>query len=109
MKLPIIPILVAAILLTLLVYFFNSTGPTKLTLDVPKLNRLADVDGIETDVAVSPDGAKYVVASSGDLWFLEGADGAHIESRDVTPFPDNLMGGVHVAGTYPIPTVRIQS
>jgi len=56
MKLPIVPILVATILLTLVVYLFNSTSSPKIVLDAPKVNQLVGIEGIETEVAVSPDG-----------------------------------------------------
>src|SRR5262249_45777558 len=71
MRLPVVPFIIAATLLSVAWYFFTATRPDHKTLDVPRLTRLADIDGIETDVDISPDGNRYAVVVSGDLWVLD--------------------------------------
>src|SRR5688572_27780729 len=71
MKLPIIPIVVASALLITVLYLFNSlSSEAPLIFGQPGLNRVVDVEGIETEVAIAPDGVRYVVVASGDLWLL---------------------------------------
>ena len=74
MRLPIVPLIVAATILTVAVYLFNSSKSGHRTLDVPRLTRLADIDGTETEVAIAPDGNRYAVISGGDLWILDISD-----------------------------------
>src|SRR5215471_2095599 len=79
MRLPIVPILIAATLLAAVVYLFNATsGADRRVLDAPRLTRLADIDGVETEVALSPDGANCAVIADGDLWMLHLADGSRV-------------------------------
>ncbi len=85
MRLPIIPVIVAAIILMAAVYVLNFGGPIRLTLDVPRLSRLDGLDGIETEVSVAPDGSRYAVIASGDLWLLGSSDGS---KRKVTDTPE---------------------
>src|SRR5437773_1014720 len=86
MRLPIVPFIIATTLLTAAWYLFTSTRPNHKTLDVPRLTRLADVDGIETEVAVAPDGNRYAVISSGNLWLLNVSTGAR-QQLTRTPEP----------------------
>jgi Tol biopolymer transport system component len=91
MKLPIVPFIVAVTLLTVVVYLFNSTSSGRRTLEVPKLTRLADLDGIETEVAIAPDGNRYGVISSGELWLLNTSTTARRQLTDTDEgerFPD---------------------
>src|SRR5438132_14148977 len=85
MRLPVIPFIIAATLLAGAWYFFTRTRPDHKTIDVPRLTRLADIDGIETEVAIAPDGNQYAVIASGDLWLLNMATGA---PRQITRTPD---------------------
>src|SRR5438874_1639920 len=85
MRLPIIPFVVAATLLAGAWYLFTATRPSHKTIDVPKLTRLADIDGIETEVAVAPDGNRFAVVVSGDLWLLDISTGAR---HQVTQTPE---------------------
>src|SRR5579884_1420990 len=90
MKLPIIPILVAGILLTGVVYLFNAgSGTDRRVLDVPKITRLTDVPGIETEVALSPDGTQCAVISDGDLWMVHLPDGSPVRLTE-TPEPESF-------------------
>src|SRR5881628_1279860 len=84
MRLPIIPFIIAATLLMAAWYFFTSARPDRKTLDVPRLTRLADIDGIETEVAVAPDGNRYAVVVSGDVWLLNISTG---NRRQITQTP----------------------
>ena len=75
MRLPIIPFVIAATLLTAVWYLFNTTRSEHRTPDVPRLTRLTDVDGIETEVAAASDGNRLAVISSGELWVMNLATG----------------------------------
>ena len=86
MRLPIVPFVIAATLLTAVIFLFTSmTGPGHRTLDVPRLTRLADIDGTETEVAIAPDGNRYAVVADGDLWILDGSTGRR---RQITHTPE---------------------
>jgi Tol biopolymer transport system component len=76
MRLPIIPLVVAIILLSTLVYVFHASRSDQNILDVPALSQLADIEGTETEVAIAPDGQRYAVIVSGDLWLLDITSGA---------------------------------
>ena len=84
MRLPIIPFVITVTLLAGAWYLFTATRPNRKTLDVPRLTRLADIDGIETEVAVAPDGNRYAVVVSGDVWFLNISTG---NRRQITKTP----------------------
>src|SRR3989442_1165522 len=85
MRLPLVPFIVAATLLTAAWYFFTATKPNHKVIDVPRLTRLADVDGVETEVDISADGNQYAVVASGDLWILNMSTGGR---RQVTRTPE---------------------
>ena len=85
MRLPIIPILVAATLLGAVWYLFTATRPDRRTLTAPHLTRLADIEGTETEVAFTPDGESLAVVSSGDLWVLKLSSG---EKKQLTHTPE---------------------
>jgi Tol biopolymer transport system component len=70
MRLPIIPLVVAVTLLALVWYLFNATRSSQRVLDVPRLTRLADIEGIETEVASTAEGDRLAVISSGELWLV---------------------------------------
>src|SRR5262245_10398357 len=102
MRLPIIPFLIAATILGTVVYLFNSTGSTRRILDVPRLTRLADIDGIETEISPSPDGARCVVVSDGDLWMLNLSDSTRTritQTPDAESSPDWSPDGRQVTFT----------
>src|SRR5438094_8142764 len=85
MRLPIVPLIIASALLTAVWYLFTSTRPNHKVIDVPKLTRLADIDGIETEVAIAPDGNRFAVVVSGDIWLLDISTGAR---HQVTQTPE---------------------
>src|SRR5438067_10724288 len=88
MRLPIVPLIIATTLLTAAWYLFTSTRPNRKILDVPRLTRLADIDGIETEVAVAPDGNRYAVVASGDIWVLNVATSQRYQLTR-TPDPES--------------------
>ena len=75
MRIRVIPFVVAVILIGTAVFFLTMTGPVRRSLDAPVVYALIDVAGIETDLAIAPDGVRYAVISSGNLWFVNHADG----------------------------------
>lgn len=79
MRLPIVPFVIAATLLAGVWYLFTTTRPDRKTLDVPRLTRLADIDGIETEIAIAPDGNQYAVIASGDIWILNLSTGGRVQ------------------------------
>jgi Tol biopolymer transport system component len=89
MRLPIIPLIVAATLLIAAVSFFNSARVDRYSLDVPRLTRLADVEGTESEVAIAPDGNRYAVIADGDLWLLDFATGSRQRITE-TPEPESF-------------------
>ncbi len=90
MKLPVIPFLIAATLLGIAIYLFNTTGRgAPKILAAPKLTQIADVEGIETEVAISPDGTRCAVIADGDLWMLSLSDG-HRERITRTSEPESF-------------------
>jgi Tol biopolymer transport system component len=91
MRLPVIPFVIAVTLLAAVWYLFTATGSNRRTLDVPRLTRVADIDGIETEVAISPDGNRVAVIASGDLWVLDLSSGARKQitrSSEAKSFPN---------------------
>jgi Tol biopolymer transport system component len=89
MRLPVIPIIVAVSLLSAAVYLFNSVEPAR-TFDAPLVAEVADIEGIETEVAIAPDGNRYVIVSSGDLWLLDKSTGATrriLQTAEAESFP----------------------
>lgn len=71
MRLPVIPIVVMILVLGAAIGVFLLSRPTEPTLGAPITSALIDVDGIETEVAVAPDGLRYALIASGDLWFVD--------------------------------------
>ncbi len=86
MRLPIIPFVVAVTLLAAVWYLFTATRSNSRTLDVPRLTRLADIEGVETEISITTDGARLAVISSGDLWVLNLTDG---QRKQITMTPES--------------------
>src|SRR5438093_3988689 len=76
MRPPIVPLVIATTLLTAVWFLFTSTRPHHKVPDVPRLTRLADYVGLDTEVSISPDGNRYAFIVSGDIWVLNIATGA---------------------------------
>src|SRR5437899_7780408 len=79
MRFPIVPLIIATTLLAVVWYLFTSTRPKHKVIDVPRLTRLAEIDGIETEVAITPDGNRYAVIVSGNIWVLNIATGGRYQ------------------------------
>src|SRR5262245_6370205 len=102
MRLPIIPLVVAASLFGAAWYFFNAAGSKHRTLDVPHITRLADIDGIETEAAVAPDGNRIAVIAGGNLWLLNltTAERKQItKAAESVSFPDWTPDGKRITFT----------
>jgi Tol biopolymer transport system component len=89
MKIPVIPIVVAATLVIIVVFLFNSMSSEQKTFGAPKIERLVDIEGIETEVALAPDGTRLVAVASGDLWLLNLSDGSRQRLTE-TPAPESF-------------------
>jgi Tol biopolymer transport system component len=76
LKIPIIPLVVAGTLIAVVVYLFNSASSGKLTLGEARVEKLADLEGVESEVAVTSDGSRLVAIASGDLWLFNIANGS---------------------------------
>jgi Tol biopolymer transport system component len=84
MRLPIIPITVVAVLMGVVASLITLVPPAERFLGAPIVSALMDIDGVETDVAVAPDGIRYAVISSGDLWFANTDDNTRLQLTDST-------------------------
>ncbi|HME99690.1 MAG TPA: hypothetical protein VKK06_07400, partial [Terriglobia bacterium] len=103
MRLPIVPFVIAATLLTTVWYFFNATRSQHRVLDVPRLRRLVDIDGIETEVAATADGDRLAVIASGNLWVLNLLNGTKRQitrtGTDAEAFPNWTPDGKQITFT----------
>jgi Tol biopolymer transport system component len=102
MKVPVIPLVVASTLIAGVVYLFNSASSGKMTFGEPRLEKLGDIGGTETEVAVAPDGSRLVAVASGDLWLFNIADGSRqrlTETVEIESFPAWAPDGKRVSFT----------
>src|ERR1700746_2039795 len=102
MRLPVVPFIIAATLLTAAWYFFTATRTDHKTIDVPRLTRLVDVDGIETEVAIAPDGNQYAIVASGDLWVVNLSTGGRSQifrTPEAVSFPSWTPDGKRITFT----------
>src|SRR5690349_14536368 len=75
-KLPVVPLAVAGTLIAIVLYLFNSASSGKMTFGEPRPEKLVDLEGSETEIAVAPDGTRLVAIASGDLWLFNVSDGS---------------------------------
>ena len=71
-----------------LIYLFDSAASRNLALGAPHLERLADVEGTETEVAIAPDGTRLLAIASGDLWLLDTSSSSN-QRLTSTPEPES--------------------
>ena len=87
MRLPVIPLTVAAVLIGGALFVLNRTGgPAPLVLDAPEVGALIDVEGIETEIAMAPSGTLHAVIAAGDLWI---GDETTLRRITSTPEPES--------------------
>jgi len=102
MRLPVIPFLIAATLLGVVWYLFYASGSRRRILDVPRLSRLADIQGVETELAIAPDGINLAVVAEGDLWVFDSANGNQKQithSAEAESFPHWTPDGKRITFT----------
>ncbi len=78
MKIPMVPLFIALALLGAVVYFVSTaSAPPRSRFGAPLITRIGDFEGgLETEVAIAPDGKQYATIVSGDVWLLNIADGS---------------------------------
>jgi TolB protein len=102
MKIPWIPLVVATTLVVVVIFIFNSIGSNQKVFGQPRLEKLADLDGTETEVSFAPDGTRLVAVASGDLWLFNIADGSRqrlTQTTDKESFPAFTSDGQRVTFT----------
>ena len=102
MKIPIIPLVVAASLVAIVLIIFNSMTSEHKVLGAPHLERLVDLEGIETEVTIGPDGTRLVAVASGDLWLFDTGTGSRqrlTETVEPESFPAWTPDGTRVTFT----------
>ena len=102
MKIPWVPLTVAATLVTIVVFLFNSMDSGPKVFGAPLLEKLTDLEGIETEVSIAPDGNRLIAVASGDLWFFDIAQGSRqrlTQTIDKESFPAWAPDGQQVSFT----------
>ena len=91
MKIPWVPLIVATTLIIVVVFVFNSMDSGRpMVFGQPRLEKVADLDGTETEISVAPDGARQVAVASGDLWLFDVTGGPRqrlTQTADKESFP----------------------
>jgi len=112
MKIPVIPLAVAAILVVVVLVLFNSMSSGKKVFGPARLERLVDFEGIETEVAIAPDANRLAAVSSGDLWISNVRDGSRqklAETVDSECFPAFAPDGKRLTYTRGNDTFEIDT
>src|SRR5687767_6870775 len=102
MKIPWVPVVVAATLLAVVVFLFNSMDSGPKVFGQPRMERLADLDGVETEISIAPDGSRLVAVASGDLWLFDidgGSPQRLTQTIDEESFPAWAPDGQRVSFT----------
>jgi len=90
MKIPWVPLVVATTLVTVVVILFNSMSSGPKVFGQPRLEKLVDFEGSETEVTMAPDGSRLVAVASGDLWLFDISNGSRrrlTQTTDKESFP----------------------
>jgi Tol biopolymer transport system component len=86
MKVPILPLSIAAVILGVLVYVLSTAkAPQRAHFGAPILTRIGEFDGTETEVSIAPDGKQYAAIVSGNMWLLNIGDGSR---KQITATPE---------------------
>src|SRR5688572_10005389 len=112
MKIPWVPLTVAATLVAIVVFLFNSMDSGPKVFGAPSLERLADLEGVETEVSVAPDGSRLVAIASGDLWLFDIAQGSQrrlTQTTDNESFPAWAPDGQRVSFTRGLDTFTLSA
>lgn len=110
MRLPVIPIVALVVLGGAATAYLTLSRPPGQELGVPVVAELLDVDGVETEVAIAPDGRRYALIASGDLWFVDLASETEIRlTSTVEPesAPSWTGDGKHITFTRGDHTVAV--
>jgi Tol biopolymer transport system component len=102
MKIPWVPLVVAATLVAVVVFLFNSMDSGSRVFGQPRLEKLADLEGTETEVSIAPDGSRLIAVASGDLWLFNIAAGSSTrltQTTDKESFPAWAPDGQRVTFT----------
>src|SRR6185436_10667903 len=81
---------------------FNSMSSGPKNFGKPRIERLVDIEGVETEVAVAPDGTRLVAVASGDLWLFNLGDGSRrrlTETSTPESFPAFAPDGKRITFT----------
>ena len=84
MRVPVVPIAVVTVLVGVVAGLVTLVPPAEQFLAAPVVSALIDIKGVETDVAVAPDGNRYAVISSGNLWFTNSENDARLQLTQST-------------------------
>ena len=109
-RLPIVPFVIAVTLLTAVWYFLIAARSDRKSIDVPRVTRLADIEGIETETAIAPDGNRYAVIVSGHLWLLDVLTGGRRQithAMEAESFPAWTTDGKRITFTRGSDTFEI--
>ncbi len=109
MRVPVIPIAVVTILVGVVAGLVTLIPPAERFLLAPTVTALIDIDGVETDVAIAPDGIHYAVISSGNLWFVNTETPSQLtETTEVESSPAWTPDGSRITFTRENDTFVIQ-
>ena len=102
MKIPVLPLVIATTIVVVVVVLFNSMGSGPKVLGMPRLDKLVDFDGVETEITIAPDGTRLVAVASGDLWLFDIGVGSRqrlTQTADNESFPAFAPDGKRVTFT----------
>lgn len=84
MKIPVIPVVVAASLIAIVIFLFHSMSSGQKVFGQPRLEKVVDLEGTEGELTISPDGTRLIAVASGDLWLFTIRDGTRQRLTETT-------------------------